>query len=205
MTRRHRLKYRKQPRQERSRATVTAILDATARVLVREGYSAATTTRVACVAGVSIGSLYQYFPSRQALVAALVDRHIERVLLLLAEATQALERQALEAAVPALIGAILRMHAVEPELHAVLTRHFPDVEGAEKVRALNAAALDLVVGFLARHRQLLRPTNLRLAAFVAVQAVQAVVSAAVLERTIALDDPELAAELSTLVLRFLER
>ena len=52
--------------------TVEAILDATARVLVREGYARTSTNRVAAVAGVSIGSLYQYFPNKESLVAALV-------------------------------------------------------------------------------------------------------------------------------------
>lgn len=62
---------RKLPKQERSRVTVEAILDATALVLVREGYDRASTKRVAGVAGVSIGSLYQYFPNKESLVAAL--------------------------------------------------------------------------------------------------------------------------------------
>lgn len=55
---------RKSASQERSRMTVEAILDATARVLVREGYARTSTNRVAAVAGVSIGSLYQYFPNK---------------------------------------------------------------------------------------------------------------------------------------------
>ena len=62
---------RKSASQERSRLTVQAILDATARILVREGFDKASTNRIAEVAGVSIGSLYQYFPSKEAIVAAL--------------------------------------------------------------------------------------------------------------------------------------
>lgn len=57
--------------------TVTALLDATARVLVRRGYAACTTNLVAEVAGVGIGSLYEYFPNKEALVAALAEREIE--------------------------------------------------------------------------------------------------------------------------------
>ena len=66
---------RKTASQERSRATVNAILEATARILVKEGFDKASTNRVAEVAGVSVGSLYQYFPSKDALVAALIARH----------------------------------------------------------------------------------------------------------------------------------
>lgn len=65
---------RKIPRQARSLATVEVILDATALLLVNEGYEQATTNRIAERAGVSIGSLYQYFPNREAVVAALAHR-----------------------------------------------------------------------------------------------------------------------------------
>jgi AcrR family transcriptional regulator len=66
--------HRKTPRQARSLATVGVILDAAALVLVDEGYERATTNRIAERAGVSIGSLYQYFPNRDALVGALSHR-----------------------------------------------------------------------------------------------------------------------------------
>ena len=65
---------RKRPTQERSREMVETILEATARVLVKDGFERTTTNRVAEAAGVSVGSLYQYFPSKEALVATLVER-----------------------------------------------------------------------------------------------------------------------------------
>src|SRR5260221_6509172 len=70
---------RKQPRQGRSQATVEAILTATSRILVKEGFDRASTNRIAEQAGVSIGSLYQYFPSKEALVVALMQRHIDEI------------------------------------------------------------------------------------------------------------------------------
>src|SRR4051812_21121215 len=76
MARRPRTSPRKAPRQERSKATVDAILGAMVRVLVKEGWDAASTNRVAAEAGVSVGSLYQYFPSKEALVLAVMERHV---------------------------------------------------------------------------------------------------------------------------------
>jgi AcrR family transcriptional regulator len=70
---------RKRPSQSRSAATVKAILDATARILVERGYAATSTNAVAERAGVSVGSLYQYFPNKDALIAALHTRHIEQM------------------------------------------------------------------------------------------------------------------------------
>jgi AcrR family transcriptional regulator len=71
---------RRRPRQARAQATVEAIIKATARVLIEEGYDHASTNRIAQAAGVSIGSLYQYFPSKESLVSALVDEHIHKMM-----------------------------------------------------------------------------------------------------------------------------
>ena len=79
MARKLRTNPRKSASQERSRATVDALLEATARVLLKEGYDRASINRIAEVAGVSIGSLYQYFPSKEALVAAVIDRHTREI------------------------------------------------------------------------------------------------------------------------------
>jgi AcrR family transcriptional regulator len=68
---------RKKPKQSRSQATVNACLEATARILEQEGLQALTTNRVAEVAGVSVGSLYQYFPNKSSLLLALAEHHAE--------------------------------------------------------------------------------------------------------------------------------
>jgi AcrR family transcriptional regulator len=68
---------RKSPSQERSRRTVERILDTAARIFHEQGYAGATTNDVADEAGVSVGSLYQYFPNKDALLVALTRRHIE--------------------------------------------------------------------------------------------------------------------------------
>ena len=68
---------RKSPAQARSRETVATILEAAAHVLARRGYAGVTTNHVAQRAGVSIGSIYQYFPDKEALLAALVGRDMQ--------------------------------------------------------------------------------------------------------------------------------
>ena len=67
---------RKTPVQARSTATVDAILSATTQVLLSEGQERLTTTRVAYRAGVSVGTLYQYFPNKQTLLRAVLERHV---------------------------------------------------------------------------------------------------------------------------------
>src|SRR5687768_803669 len=74
------LKPKKQPKQARAKVTMEALLDATARILSKGGYAALTTNRVAEVAGVSIGSVYEYFPNKQALLAALTERTLAGII-----------------------------------------------------------------------------------------------------------------------------
>src|SRR6185312_13440431 len=71
---------RKEASQQRSRATVDTLIEAIARILVREGFDKSSTNRIAGEAGVSIGSLYQYFPSKEALVGAVMDRHQQELM-----------------------------------------------------------------------------------------------------------------------------
>ena len=108
---------RKEPSQERSRATVDAVIHAAARILSDHGWAGFTTNRVAETAGVSIGSLYQYFPDKQAIYMALHERHVDEVR---AAITQALAENAsgsLEDFTRALVERLVNVHAADPQLH----------------------------------------------------------------------------------------
>ncbi len=76
---RNALNPRKKPAQSRSKVTVDAIFEATIQVLLADGLQRLTTTRVAERAGVSVGTLYQYYPNKQSLLFAVLERHLERI------------------------------------------------------------------------------------------------------------------------------
>jgi AcrR family transcriptional regulator len=194
---------RKAPKQQRSRETVDAILIATAQVLVERGYDKATTNEIARRAGVSIGSLYQYFPNKEALVAALCDRHMEEVTGQLVRRMAATRELPLSQALHGLIKLLLEHHAREPEVHRVLIEQVPRLSGSERVAEVNRFLVEAITADLQRRRERLRPKNLELAAFVLVHAVQAITHAAVLDRPSALDDDALADEIVDLVQRYL--
>ena len=153
---------RKLPQQRRSRETVDAILDATAQVLVREGYDRASTRRVAEVAGYSIGSLYQYFPSKQALVAALLERHLEGVMGVFRSKLEKLEGASLPEGVRELVEAFIRAHAVNPELHRVLVEQVPLYGDLARLDSVGTRIAGLILEYLKGHREYLSPgvTNL---------------------------------------------
>src|SRR6056297_2279933 len=90
---RHNAEPRKRPRQERSRRLVAKVLDEATRLFSELGYHATTTNRVAEAAGVSVGSLYQYFPNKDALVVAVAERHLDEATTELAELVPLLRAQ----------------------------------------------------------------------------------------------------------------
>src|SRR3984885_5315460 len=128
---------RKNASQERSRLTVDALLEATARILVREGFDKASTNRIAEVAGVSVGSLYQYFPSKEALGAGLIDpAHREVMQAIQGELAEAL-KLSMEEAVRRLVSIAVKAHRIDPKLHRALTEQIPRVGGLENEKFFN--------------------------------------------------------------------
>ncbi len=127
MARRRELSPRKQPLQRRSRETVDVILDAAAQVFAERGYSGGTTNRIAERAGVSIGSLYEYFPNKDAILVSLAERHLARMLLEVeALLASALARpEPIEALLRRFVGAMLDVHERNPDLHRVVFSEAP--------------------------------------------------------------------------------
>jgi AcrR family transcriptional regulator len=196
---------RKQASQPRSRATVDALIEATARILVREGFDKASTNRIAQEAGVSVGSLYQYYPSKEARVAAVIERHNGELLAVVRRALARIAGRPLAEGGRELIAAAIEAHRLDPQLHRVLTEQTPRVGPLERVEAFNREAYALFRTYLEDHRDEIRPVDLDLAAFVCVTSIEALTHTAVL-RPEALSDERAAAlvdEATRLVLRYL--
>ena len=194
---------RKRPRQSRSRATVDTMLEATARVLVKRGFDGLTTNLVAQTAGVSVGTLYQYFPNKAALVGALIEKHVEDMsALCLAELTR-VAREPLGVAIRSVIEALIRAHAVEPELHRVLTEQVPRVGRMAKLRDIDALVHRMVAGLLATRKAELAIQDPELTAFILVSAIEAITRRATLFSPELLRDPRLVDEACMMVRRYL--
>ena len=139
---------RKGPKQQRSKVTVAAILEATVRVLEQEGSDAATTSRIAEVAGVSVGTLYQYFANRDAILDALQDREFERATEMmnrvLARGAYATDREVARA----VIEGLLELHSAAPALHRLLVVEGLRVTPTERVQAFDMRIIAVVRSFL---------------------------------------------------------
>lgn len=118
---------RKAPRQARSRATVENITQAGTRILSESGWAAFTTNKVAELAGVSIGSLYQYFPDKISLVDAIRRRHLDDCLAVMR--TSRTDGLSAEQFAQNLVKAMVAAHSINPGLHRVLLDEAPNVDG----------------------------------------------------------------------------
>ncbi|WP_213775369.1 TetR/AcrR family transcriptional regulator [Bradyrhizobium sp. dw_78] len=182
---------RKQASQARSRATVDALVEATARILVRDGYDKASTNRIADLAGVSIGSLYQYYPSKEALVAAVIDRHNRQIMRRVRTVLTEIASQPIERAVRRLVAVAIEAHRIDPRLHRVLAEQIPRVGRLENVEALNREGHALFRGYLESRRDELRVRDLDLAAFMCATSIETLTHTAVLYPTEILQDAEM--------------
>lgn len=115
---------RREPRQGRSRQTVEAVLEAVPLVIRRHGVDFLTTNRIAEAAGVSVGSLYQYFPDKKAIFAALHQLHVVHVHQVI-ERALAEDIGSLDGFTRALVERLADLHADEPELHELVAEHVP--------------------------------------------------------------------------------
>jgi len=194
---------RKKPRQERSVATVDAILDATARVLCSTGYDRASTNRIALAAGVSVGSLYQYFPSKEALVAALAARHMASMTALIRAKLSEVAKAPMAMAVRSIIAAMFEAHAVDPRLHKVLIEEVPRIGRLENLRVVENEVEVLVAALLEARKRELRRTNVEAMALLLVTVVEAATHAAVLAELEPARAQTVADELTDMVLRYL--
>ncbi len=194
---------RKSARQSRSKVTVDAILEAASRLFAQGGLEDVTTNRIAEVAGVSIGSLYQYFPSKQAILGELIDQHAQQTMTRVVAQLSALAAAPIEQWLRQMVSILLEADTIDSNLHRLLLDKVPEV-GRTAMRQTELRQMTAAVhSILETRRDDLRPTNLQLAAFVVVQALEAVTNAAVIECADQLDNPELVDEIATLAARYL--
>jgi len=194
---------RKPPQQSRSRATVSAILDATIRILDREGNEAFTTTHVAEVAGISIGTLYQYFADRDAILDALQDREFSRATELMDAVLADATHQSAADLARSVVGGLQRLYEAAPGLHRLLVIEGLRVTPTDRVQAFDLRIVQRVRTFLVATELPIRRTNVDAAAFVTFHAVRATMLARLLEAPRGLDDRAFVDEVVDLVVRYL--
>jgi AcrR family transcriptional regulator len=186
---------------------VDALVEATARILVKEGFDKASTNRIAEKAGVSIGSLYQYFPGKEALVTSVMERHNQELMHVVRGTLAEVAALPMEQAVRKLVAAAIKAHRIDPKLHRVLAEQIPRTGKLEDVEVFNREIYTLFRAYLEAHREECRALDLGLAAFVCVTSIEALTHTAVVHHSTTFSDEAFAAlvdEAALLVVRYLQ-
>lgn len=193
----------RRPTQARSKATVAAILEAAAQVLRAEGLEGTTTARIAERAGVSVGTLYQYFTDKDAIYEVLGEELLARIE---ARSTEYLLQipvgGALDEVLPALIDGLIGVHTVDPVLHQQLARH-EVMNGLTQIQAFQDREVLRVEAALRAGAGVVRDADPALVAEVLILAFGGIVARWARDRPERLADPAVRAELSRLVLGYL--
>jgi AcrR family transcriptional regulator len=194
---------RKTPAQDRSRAMVEVILDAAARILIGDGYESFTTNRVAEKAGVSVGSLYQYFPNKESLLGELMRRHMQELEHGFEAILMSASDRPLAETVRALVEASVRAHLVDPDLHRVLSEEVPHLGALDWRHEFNARCAERVRSLLEQRRSELAVGDLGLAVYLVTRTTETAVHDAVASRPEDLRSGALADELTRMIVSYL--
>ena len=172
---------RKVPTQERAQLTVEAMLDAAIKLLKRRGASFITTNRIADTAGVSIGSVYQYFPNKKAIFIALHERHIRQVDDVLQKCLENGADLPLEELIASLLIGVIQLHDADPKLSELLQTEVP--HRAEGTPGLAVRLYEPLRRVLALHsKEIVRAATLDMQAFFLSNMIEAFGHAIVLRR-----------------------
>lgn len=163
---------RKVPRQERARATYERIVDAGMRVLVERGYAGASTNRIAAEAGVSPGSLYQYFPNKDAVVVAVIERYADEFAAEMGQTLTSHLQEPPEALLRLLLEALTDRLGAHPEVLRAVIEDVPRQASQPRLDAFEQRVADILRGYLMLHRDVVRATDLDAAIWILVQLVE---------------------------------
>ncbi|OPG72101.1 hypothetical protein B1219_18255 [Pseudomonas ogarae] len=152
--------------------TFNAILESAERLFARDGFEASSTTKIAEFAGVSVGSLYEYFPSKDALVAQLLKRHCDRMLEQFARAFFASSGRGIEEVAGALVDAAHAAYAIDVRLHRVLLEQMGRVSKPHHMSRVSLAIVDLLEKALIECGEVIQRPGTRLAAFMVESVVE---------------------------------
>jgi AcrR family transcriptional regulator len=155
---------RKKPSQSRSKATVDAVLLAAAHILENRGLGGFNTNAVAVRAGVSIGSLYQYFPSKDAILVALMERSLEVFSLTLAEAIDGAPGDSLGEDLKFTLQMGLMSHMRRPNLVRLLEDEFQRLEEHINKTSFHLAVRGAMARLLSRYADQIRVDDIETAA-----------------------------------------
>jgi AcrR family transcriptional regulator len=193
---------RRLPTQGRSKVTVEAIVEAAIAVLKKYGLAKTTTNRIAEKAGVSVGTLYQYFPSKEAITSAIIDKHIEGIANLFRPRILEGVGRPFDESIPSLVQLLIELHAVDPNLHRILDEQVPYLGKLDRRHQASLAFQQIIANDYRSRPEQVRVRDPELAAFMIVNLADHIVHQAVNYHPEYLENGRLKEGLSDLIRRY---
>ncbi|OCC25737.1 TetR family transcriptional regulator [Croceicoccus estronivorus] len=152
---------RKDPKQQRAVVTAEAITQATQQIIIREGFKKATTNRIAEVAGVSVGSLYQYFPNKQAIVRTLIQETVTKAAMRVRTLLRDLMDEPLEPALRQIMTLLLEIYKENDFIIFRILDQVPELKEYTNNLAIEIYTYSTNLAFLEQHQADLTVTDIK--------------------------------------------
>ncbi len=194
---------RRLPRQGRSKVTVEAIVLAAAKVMKQYGLEKTTTNRIAEKAGVSIGTLYQYFPTKEAITSAIIDKHIDDLASLFRPRILEAVGRPFAESIPSLVQLVIDLHAFDQKLHRILDEQVTYLGKLDRRHQASLSFQKIIADDYRSRPEQVRVRDPELAAFLIVNLTDHIVHQAVNYHPEYLENDRLKNGLSDLLRRYL--
>ncbi len=196
---------RRVPPQSRALVTIDCILQVAEAIISEVGYNASSTEGIAQVAGVSVGSLYQYFPNKDAIAAALVEKAMIRAAARIRETILACMDIPIERGTPQVMRVILETRRQHAFVFSRLQRGEPKLAKTTRQMTPENFLHTTIHAYYIRHQHEIRVESLETAMFVAELMVTGAISAHIDDTKQRISDDELVEQLSDALLKYLTR
>jgi AcrR family transcriptional regulator len=196
---------RKQPNQDRAKETVETIFQATAHILEKEGFEKTSTNKIAEKAGISIGSLYQYFPSKESILGKMIDTFIEKEIRMLEKTLLADKPQNLEETIESIVEAVIESKRKQTRFTKLFAQKFLSLAKEDSMKKMDTHVLNLFRTHIEKFKDEIRTENLDLNLYILYQTVRIVPVAMIFDNAFSLSDKNLKKELVYLCYNFLKK
>lgn len=197
--------WRKSPKQQRAVITAEALTQATQQIIVREGFKNATTNRIAEVAGVSVGSLYQYFPNKQAIVKALIEETVSKAAARIRTSLRELMDIPLEPAIRQIFKVLFDIYKENYFILFRIMEEIPEMRQYAKNISISIYTNSTNMAFLEQHMDELTVTDLRAALLLVEQAAICNMQNFIAENPTNITEDQLIDEITRMAVNYLTK
>lgn len=204
-TRKTSLSPRKKPVQARAQSTIHHILDASAQILNQTGEEEFTTNKVAVKAGVSIGSLYQYFPNKDSIISALMENFMQQQFDIIKKEMSRQRGKSLESTIRAIVRASLESKRKTTRFNRFLAQMVFKIDGMKQLQRADQEIAEYFKGIVMEYKNELREGDLDWMIFNMINIMKMLPVCVIFSPERQLDDPAFEDELCLLMFRYLKR